>query len=448
MANEEKTEKPGQAGSSDLRARQPGEIDDGRPPMGEVPADAPAVMNETSPAASATGREERSEPARDDAYEPAPLRADPVRPDPHAETADKAAERPAPAVSSPGRGGNKGGAGRGFVGGIVGSVLVLSLAGAGAYFTRDRWAPPVAATIASHAPQGGGQAEERVRISESINTLKTETADLRSQMSSVGNRLQSVQEDIDSLKQQSEKIAASAAAATDRPQPDVTQPLEDINQRLSQVEAGSGRLNALEQRLADVQSALSNVQTRVEKESGQSSAPAATVLAVNQLAEALGRSGAYAPELESVRAIAAGDSEMAPAIGTLEQWSRSGLPTLGEIRAGFPAMARSAAQAGSDSRGDGWLDGVVNQLSALVTVRKVGDAALSGGGVDAALAEADAALEKGDLAGAANAIEGLEGPAADAAAGWLAKARERLAADKALADLRSAAIARLNAARG
>jgi hypothetical protein len=42
----------------------------------------------------------------------------------------------------------------------------------------------------------------------------------------------------------------------------------------------------------------------------------------------------------------------------------------------------------------------------------------------------------------------LLGPAAAPASPWLAKARDRVAAEKALADLRLAAIAQLDAARG
>lgn len=448
MANEEKTDKLRQSESDDPAGRQRDEIDADLPPMGEVPADTPVAMHETSLGPSATIHDEASGLPRDDAHDAAPLRADPPRPTPHTESHGDA---PNHVGAAPPAVVKSGGAGRGFVGGIVGSLLVLGAAGAGAYVTRDQWAPPVANMIAGQAPQAGGQAEERVRVTESINTLKSETADVRSQVSSVGTRLQSLQQEIDSLKQQSEKIAASAAsaAAADRPAPDIAQPLEDINQRLSQVEAGSGRLSALEQRLGDVQTALSDIQATVDKNADRASRPAAAVLAINQLADALGRGGGYGPELESVRAIAAGEgSEMASAITTLKQWSESGVSTPGEIRATFPAMAQAVAQTQFQSEGGSWYDDVRNRLSALVTVRKVGDNALAGGGIDAALAQADAALERGDLAGSVKAIESLNGAAAGAAADWLAKARDRLAADKALASLRTAAIAKLNAAQG
>lgn len=471
MANEDKTEKPGQVGGDNPAARPLSDTEavgmdagashaDRSPgvevPVGEVPADTPATINESTIGAPTNAPDEATDPrpgpaskaARDDAFAAAPLRAEPSRSDAHAESREDTARRPAPPPTVV----KSGGGGRGFVGGVLGSLLALGAVGAVGYVTQDRWMPPVASMVAGHAAKGGGdQAEERLRVTDSINILKSESAEVRSQFSSVGTRLQSLQQEIDTLRQQSEKTAASAAAATaaaDRPMPDIAQPLEDINQRLSQVEVGSARLSALEQRLADVQMTLSNVQSTVAKGSEQASLPSATVLAVNQLADALNRSGAFAPELESVRAIAAGDTDMAPAIGTLEQWSRSGVPTLGQIRAGFPAMAEAVAQTQFQSEGEGWFDDVRNRLSALVTVRKVGDAAIAGGGVDGALAQADAALASGDLAGAVNVIEGLEGPAADAASAWLGKARERLAADKALADLRTVAIAKLNAARG
>jgi hypothetical protein len=74
----------------------------------------------------------------------------------------------------------------------------------------------------------------------------------------------------------------------------------------------------------------------------------------------------------------------------------------------------------------------------LVTVRSVG-ADAEGSDADARVARAEARLADGDLAGAVAEIEGLEGPAAEAAAGWLERARARLAAEQALASLQEQA---------
>ena len=212
------------------------------------------------------------------------------------------------------------------------------------------------------------------------------------------------------------------------------------------------RLAGMEQGLVGVQSAVSEVrsevQTAVDRAEQQASGPVATVLAINQLADTLGRSGGYARQLEAVRVIAGENANLAEPLDRLEQWASSGLSTLGQLQGEFPPVAQRVAQTDYQSGGEGWLDNVTNRLTSLVTVRQVGDGALASGGTDAALVQAETALKSGDLAGAVKAMEGLQGTAAAAASDWLAKARDRVAAEKALADLRLAAIAQLDAARG
>jgi hypothetical protein len=64
-------------------------------------------------------------------------------------------------------------------------------------------------------------------------------------------------------------------------------------------------------------------------------------------------------------------------------------------------------------------------------VRPVG-ADVEGEDPAARVARAEAHLATGDLAAAVAELEALEGPAADAAADWLAKAKSRLAATATL----------------
>jgi hypothetical protein len=97
---------------------------------------------------------------------------------------------------------------------------------------------------------------------------------------------------------------------------------------------------------------------------------------------------------------------------------------------------------------DTWTDRVVNRLASLVTVRRVGSPAIAAGGIDGIVAQAEAALEGGDLQAAVTALERLDGAPAVAAADWLQHARARLTADRALSTLQQRALARLATARG
>jgi hypothetical protein len=408
--------------------------------------------------------------------EPEPVRpaaAEPVRPaaSPWRESEPAGRERatamPPPPPPAPER---KGGGGRGFLGGLLGSLLMLALAGTALFFTRDQWVPRLAATVAP-APDAAGEADTGgalAALKAEADALKGEVANLKSQVGAGDERLSGVEARIDELAQ---KVGQPVAAAGEAAQPaavaapaapDLSQPVAELDerlgrmesdlQRLDRLEAEMQRLAGIEQGLVGVQSAVSEVrsevQTAVDRAEQQASQPAATVLAVNQLADALGRSGGYARQLEAVRVIAGDSANLKEPLDRLEAWAGAGLSTLAQLQGEFPAVAQRVAQSEVQSGGEGWLDDVTNRLTSLVTVRKVGDAALASGGTDAALVQAEAALKAGDLAGAVQAVEGLQGQAAEAASPWLAKARDRVAAEKALADLRLAAIAQLDAARG
>ncbi|MGH7085465.1 MAG: hypothetical protein ACREFN_10810, partial [Acetobacteraceae bacterium] len=103
-----------------------------------------------------------------------------------------------------------------------------------------------------------------------------------------------------------------------------------------------------------------------------------------------------------------------------------------------PAATRSAAlndpvatpTARAPAAADDWSGRVLDQLRRLVTIRRIGGDHQAP--PEAAVERAEAALAHGDLAAAVQAIAALSGPAAAAAQPWLAKARQRLAAETAL----------------
>jgi hypothetical protein len=408
--------------------------------------------------------------------EPEPVEAEPARPasaeppraaspwaDAEASERDRPAAVAAPTAPPPpaATAERKGGAGRGFLAGVLGSLLILGLAGAAAYLTRDQWAPRLAAIVAPAAETAGeGDARGAVAsLKAEADALKAEVAELKTQLGARDERLLALEARLDGLGRQVEQVAAAPAQAAAQPAaepqppvPDLSQPVAELEQRLGRLESDIQRLAGMERGLAGVQTAVSEVrsevQTAVDKAEQQASRPVATVLAINQLADALGRSDGYARQLEALRIIAGDNAGLMEPLERLATWSSSGLATLGQLQGELPGVAQKVAQTDYQSGGEGWLDDVTNRLASLVTVRKVGDAALASGGTDAALAQAEAALSSGDLAGAVKALEGLQGAAAEAASPWLTKARDRVAAEKALADLRLAAIAQLDAARG
>jgi hypothetical protein len=434
---------------------------------GEVPAGLGRVEPEPTLEPVAEHKPAAAEPARPAVAEPVKSAASPWRESEPPGRERAAASVPPPPPAAPER---KSGGGRGFLGGLLGSLLMLALAGAALFFTRDQWVPRLAATVAP-APEAAGEADTGgalAALKAEAGALKSDVANLKSQVGAGDERVSGLEARVDELAQKLGQPVADAGeaaqpAAEPAPvAPDLSQPVAELDQRLGRMESDLQRLDRLEgemQRLAGmeqglvgVQSAVSEVrsevQTAVDKAEQQASQPAATVLAVNQLADALGRSGGYARQLEAVRVIVGENANLKEPLDRLEAWADAGLSTLAQLQGEFPAVAQRVAQSEVQSDGEGWLDDVTNRLTSLVTVRRVGDAALASGGTDAALVQAEAALKAGDLAGAVQAFEGLQGQAAEAASPWLAKARDRVEAEKALADLRLAAIAQLDAARG
>jgi hypothetical protein len=222
-------------------------------------------------------------------------------------------------------------------------------------------------------------------------------------------------------------------------------------------EQGLAKLDSLATRLAALEEATTAAEARA-------TGNAALALAVNQLQQALASQRPFAIELAALRDVAAGDpavsDQVRAATDALAGRAENGLPTLIELRARFPQIARdvvagaraesaaaAVANAAPGTGGDtvatpGWLDSAMTKLSELVSVRPVGGD-VEGDDAAAHAARAEAALAKGDLAGAVAELDALDGKAAEAAAPWLADARARLDAETAIGTLQSLAVARL-----
>jgi uroporphyrinogen-III synthase len=139
---------------------------------------------------------------------------------------------------------------------------------------------------------------------------------------------------------------------------------------------------------------------------------------------------------------------MAPSLAALKSHADSGVATLAELQAAFPATAEAisrAASAPSENLAPDatFTDRVLARLASLVSVRPVGEGT-TGDDPPARLARAEARLGAGDMEGAAAELSALPpGAIADAAKPWLDRATARLAADAALDKLQNAVIAAL-----
>lgn len=112
----------------------------------------------------------------------------------------------------------------------------------------------------------------------------------------------------------------------------------------------------------------------------------------------------------------------------------SGVPTIAQLRAGFPDAARAALEASLQAdMGATWSDRISSFLRTQTGARSLQPR--EGNDPDAVLSRAEASLAQGDLTAALSQVESLPEPGKAAMADWRNKAQRRLAAIAALSAL-------------
>jgi hypothetical protein len=198
-----------------------------------------------------------------------------------------------------------------------------------------------------------------------------------------------------------------------------------------QMEGVRERSDALHAAVEELSTRVAAAENRVAAAGDRREQAAALALLTSQIDRAIAQSQSYEEPLRSLAGLGAEDEVVRQAAAELAMGAATGLPSLAQIRQSFDPVAREIVQRARAPEGDSLIDQAAGNLLRLVTVRPVG-ADVEGDGPAARVARAEAHLAAGDLAAAVAELEALEGPAAEAAADWLAKAKARLAASAAL----------------
>lgn len=215
--------------------------------------------------------------------------------------------------------------------------------------------------------------------------------------------------------------------------------LADLTARL---ETAEGRLQEMEAELRGLRS-LDTLEARIA--ALEDSAPADPALVLVALAASRLRLDATAgrslvEDLASLRMLLARWSaphpELDAALAALEPHA-AGAPSLARLKANFGAALSGALRAGASGDEESWWRRILSRLAALVSVRKTGQ---EGGGLDARLARAEAALDADDLEAALAELESIDGAPGAALAPWIGDAKARLAVDGAAAALEATAL--------
>jgi len=391
------------------------------------------------------------DPAKPDTKEPP--KTEPVKPAAKEPPKTSAASAAGSKTSSPRRTKKKGSGA-----GLAWTLLVLVVIGVGGFFSWPLWSSYAIPYLEPYFPDIAKAPEENPKLAAldgrlasleklaserqadagAIAALEQERERLRTELATVIGRVEELEKALGDVRRVAEAASLPAVAA------DASESLGQLMRRIAELEGRTDSLagtttkvDEISQRIGTLEASASAAGTSASA----ASAASAAVLAVNQLDAAVAGGGSFSAELQALKAMAGNDAELAAAVAALEPYAASGAPTVADLTNRFSAVAADIVRAEAALRGEGWMKQAVNRVTSLVSIRRTGARAAAAGGVEAAVARAEELLAGSDLAAAVDALSGLDGPAADAAAGWLKDAQSRLAVEKAVASLQVRAVA-------
>ncbi|RQP06700.1 MAG: hypothetical protein D1H97_06205 [Paracoccus sp. BP8] len=238
-------------------------------------------------------------------------------------------------------------------------------------------------------------------------------------------------EDSDGLQQVLNELTARLAAQQGRIDELAARPATDTA-TAEQIQGFAAQAEALQ---AQIAAAAEEAEKRIAAAEAQASTLQESAEAANRRAQAATAAAALQAALETggPRDQALADLRAAgvepPAV------LAGDVPTLGQLRAGFPAAAREglAAALRDAPEAEGALGVIGNFLRVQTGARSVEPR--EGGDPDAILSRADAAVNAGDIKGALDEIATLPQSAQAAMAGWTSRAGTWIEANAALAAL-------------
>ncbi|MGF1591765.1 MAG: COG4223 family protein [Kiloniellaceae bacterium] len=337
-----------------------------------------------------------------------------------------------------------------FLPGLVAGVVLAALVAGATVYTRPYWAPAadgavdgqidaVAARLSDlDARLGELQGNLPPDSTEALSSMNERLSTLESALSQGAGQDPQTRAALESLGAQQARIVDRIAAleqevsslrnVAGQPSAEVTERLSSAVTRLDELLDAQSELSA---RLAAAEADLDAAEAARDARPG--GRETLLLLAALQLRDALRGSGPYAEPLAMLKNLAGDDPALGAIVEPLERRASVGLPSLRDLQAAFPEVARRLVAIEAGAEGEGWSSGVLRRLSEAVNLRPVGH--VEGSTPSAVAARAEVKLNAGDLAGALAELDGLDGAAAEAAASWRRDAEARLAADGAVSRL-------------
>ena len=235
-----------------------------------------------------------------------------------------------------------------------------------------------------------GSADIKTRLSQ----LETSVEGLEAQMTSLGEQLKTVvSESIERQTAMSAEQAASYQAMIDR-----------LNAELDQL---AKRQGTLQQEIDEVAAANTRIKEEAQSVVGASQAEKAAT----DIAAALDTGASFRSALDTLAGVVGAD------LPTLQTVADSGVPSLAELKAQFPALAHEALRASLRAEAESYTDKALAFVKSQVATRSL--TPQEGNSTDAILSRIDAALATGNLADCLSEAQALNDAARRPLAGWL-----------------------------
>jgi len=305
-------------------------------------------------------------------------------------------------------------------------VVFLAVLAGGGYATWPYW---------GHMVVGKKQVVVQKPAADiALQQLKFERRQMREELDRMLTRMESIESAVDTVKKMIHATARPDAKGAD------AENMLALSQRLKDLEKGGEDMKSLIQRMAQ----LENKATAPTPTSITALITAkALVLAASNLHQKISQGAPFTVALDALKAVAGGDPDIEAGIVLLAKIAPEGAPTLVVLKDRFDKLAGRIVQARRVKQKGGWMDRALGRLSSLVTWRRVdgkGKTQEKTKGkmttADAIVADAETRLKDSDLKGAVKALDGLgDDGARKIAAPWLAAAKNRLVAERAVATL-------------
>jgi hypothetical protein len=326
------------------------------------------------------------------------------------------------------------------------ALLALVIAGLG---LSPFWAPVVAPLLpwgAKPAPA----AEGYDALASRVTALERGPEGAASNLDAVKSVLAAQMERVDRLE------AALAADRQNQAQTAANKAtLEQLTQRVAAIEAQTqskaaesekavrelGRLGTV---ATDLGERLSAMEQRARAQVTTDRAGTALLLAELQMRDAVEEGRPFAAAYGAFNGLARDDPTLIAGAAPLAVAARDGVASRIVLRRKLAVLAGEFARAGEPAGNLRWWQQALDRIKRVITIRRIGGSAHAG--PQAAVGTAQSALAGGDLAAAVSALGSLNGANAELAQPWLRMARDRLAAEEALAHLQQALAAHLGAA--